>query len=253
LRWAFGEFTPSSALWFTKDKLYFEATEERRDNIRFSFEQVEVLVITLGLSEIWYDSLANEPLWRAIPARLYVPGRHKFRRATVAETVDALRELDRLVAKFLPNKQVIFTLSPIPLISTFRDQSPITANQASKSILRAALDEFFSDPDIQSRRRYHYFPSYELAFHLFDNPFLPDNRHIRPEVASAILNIFSGAYTDLPPSPEASLTREAPLRAAENRIRELESQLAQKENVIQELDRAARERLALIQELSKPQ
>lgn len=158
LRWAFGEFTPESALWFTKDKHYFEATEERRENIRSSFREVDALVITLGLSEVWFDRVANEPMWRPITARLYDPERHIFRTTTVAETLAALHEFDRLAERFLPGKHVIFTLSPIPLLATFRDQSAVTANQISKATLRAALNEFFSDETIGSRGRYHYFP-----------------------------------------------------------------------------------------------
>lgn len=250
LRWAFGEFTPETALWFTKDKAYFEATEERRDNIRRSFEHADVLIVTLGLSEIWYDKLANEPLWRAIPARLYDPHRHSFRCATVAETVQALHDLDRLVTAFIPEKRFIFTLSPIPLVATFRNQSAVTANQVSKSILRAGLDEFLSNEQIRACGRYHYFPSYELAFHLFDTPFLSDNRHIRPEVVATILDIFSGAFTDLPVVTGGQPAREMPLRALEQKVRELEAELVAKENVIRELDRAARERLAIIQQLS---
>ena len=247
LRWAFGEFTPQTALWFTKDKAYFEATEERRENIRRSFQQVDVLVVTLGLSEVWFDKIANEPLWRPIPARLYEPDRHTFRRATVAETVEAFHELDRLAGEFLPGKQIIFTLSPIPFIATFRDQSPITANQISKAILRAALDEFLSEESTRARNRYHYFPSYELAFHLFGNPFQSDNHHVRPEVAACILNVFSAAYTDLPVAAEDRPEPETATRVLERRVRELEQELLQKENVIRELDTAAKERLAIIQ------
>ena len=142
---------------------------------------------------------------------------------------------------------MIFTLSPIPLISTFRDQSPITANQISKAILRAALDEFLSEEFIRARNRYHYFPSYELAFNLFDNPFQSDNRHVRPEVAATILDAFSAAYTDLPVTAEDRPESGAVVRTLERRIRELEEELLQKENVIRELDAAAKERLAIIQ------
>lgn len=249
MRWAFGEFTPKSALWFTKDKHYFEATEERRENIRSSFREVDVLVITLGLSEVWFDNVANEPMWRAITARLYDPERHVFRSSTVAETLDALYELDRLAEAFLPGKKFVFTLSPIPLRATFRDQSAVTANQASKATLRAALNEFFSNETIRSRNRYHYFPAYELVFHLFGNPFLPDNRHVRPEVATTILNIFSNLYTDLPVAAEARPEVEDQVDLLELRVHGLEQELVKKEKVIRELDAAAQERLAIIQQL----
>ncbi len=252
LRWAFGEFTPESALWFTKDKVYFEATEERRKNIRLSFQQVDVLVVTLGLSEVWFDNVAREPMWRPITARLYDPERHAVRRATVAETVEALLEFDRLAERFLPGKRVVFTLSPVPLSATFRDQSAVTANQASKAVLRAALDEFFSKEEIASRDRYHYFPSYELALHLFDNPFEADNRHVRPDVAQCILNAFSAAYTDLPIAENSSEARQGRPDFLAQTVRRLEHELVEKESVIRELDAAAKERLAIIERLTQP-
>jgi 2-polyprenyl-3-methyl-5-hydroxy-6-metoxy-1,4-benzoquinol methylase len=250
VRWAFGEFTPAARLWYTKDKAYFEATEERRDKVRRSFEEGDVFVLTLGLSEVWFDRIEDEPMWRTIPSHLYEPDRHVCRPVTVAETLAALYELDRLAERFLAGKRFIFTLSPIPLIATFRDQSPITANQSSKAILRAALDEFLGDSKIAQKSRYHYFPSYELVFHMFERPFLPDNRHIRPEVAGAILDIFSDLYTDLPIEeprvPKANLH----VLLLERQVRELEAELEKKERVIRELDQAARERLELIHRLA---
>jgi len=252
LRWAFGEFTPASALWFTKDKVYFEATEERRRNIRLSFQQVDVVVVTLGLSEVWFDKVACEPMWRPITARLYDPERHAVRHATVAETVEALHEFDRLAERFLPGRQVVFTVSPIPLLATFRDQSAVTANQASKAVLRAGLDEFLSKEETRSRDRYHYFPSYELAFHLFDNPFEADNRHVRPEVAQCILNAFSAAYTDLPLAADAPAERQGRAAFLEQTVRRLQQELVEKEKVIRELDTAAKERLAIIEKLPSP-
>lgn len=249
IRWAFGEFTPAARLWYTRDKCYFEATEERRDKVRRSFEEGDVLVLTPGLSEVWFDRIEDEPMWGTIPSHLYEPDRHVCRTATVAETLGALYELDRLAERFLAGKRFIFTLSPIPLIATFRDQSPITANQSSKAILRAALDEFLSDRKIAQKSRYH-FPSYELVFHMFERPFLPDNRHICPEVAGAILDIFSNLYTDLPIEEPRVPKAHLHVLLLERQVRELEAELEKKERVIRELDQAARERLELINRLA---
>jgi hypothetical protein len=181
---------------------------------------------------------------------LYDPKRHVFRTTSVAETVAALHEFDRLVETFIPDKHFIFTLSPIPLLATFRDQSAITANQSSKATLRAALNEFLADASIRARGRYHYFPAYELAFHLFGNPFSPDNRHVRPEVATSILNTFSAIYTDLPngTTPVNDKFSEASLRRT---VEQLQASLVEKERVIRELDVAARERLAIIHEFQQ--
>jgi GSCFA family len=248
-RWAFNEFTPESKLWITKDKSFFEATEERREKIRHSFQQVEIFIITLGLSEVWFDTILNEPMWRTIPTRLYEPGRHVSRIASVEETVRAFYEFDRLMDAFLPDRPVIFTLSPIPFAATFRNQSPITANAVSKAVLRSAIDQFLSNDSICSKRRYHYFPSYELVLNLFERPFLPDHRHVRPDVAKTILDLFSALYTDLPASEQAPPDRN-PLELLEERVRELERQLIEKEQVIQELDQEASNRLEVINRLA---
>ena len=249
VRWAFGEFTPAAKLWFTKDKRHFEATEERRDKVRRSFEEGDVFVLTLGLSEVWFDCIEQEPMWRTIPAHLYEPDRHVCRPATVTETLAAFYDLDRLAERFLAGKRFIFTLSPIPLNATYRDQSPITANQASKAILRAALDEFLSDSKIAQKSRYHYFPSYELVFHLFEHPFVPDYRHLFPEVAAAVLDIFSDLYTDLPFEKPRFPEENSYVLLLEQKVREQEVELVRKERVIRELDQAARERLELINRL----
>jgi hypothetical protein len=197
-RWAFGEFTPSSFLWFTKDKQYFEATEERRANIRENFEQVDVVVITLGLSEIWFDRIENEPMWRSIPQHLYDKDRHVFKLATVDETIAVFLRLNQLIEKYLPQLKVVFTISPIPLLATFRDQSPVTANLVSKSILKVALDAFLTNPLVKITERYYYFPSYEIVLHWFEQPFEEDYRHIKGEVATQVMEVFGVVYTDLP-------------------------------------------------------
>jgi GSCFA family protein len=250
-RWAFNEFTPNAKLWFTKDKRLFEATEERRHKVRLSLRDADVFVITLGLSEVWFDQIAGEPMWRAIPSRLYEPDRHVCKSMTVADTLVAFQELDALADRYLDGKRFIFTLSPIPLTATFRNQSAITANQVSKAVLRAALDEFLSRPSIAQKSRYHYFPSYEIVFNLIDTPFLPDNLHIRPEAAETVIGVFRNLYTDLPPSEIRIAGEESHMRGLEEQVRTLHQEMEAKERVIRELDQAARERLELIQRLTQ--
>jgi GSCFA family len=247
-RWAFGEFTPKPGTWITKDKVCFEANEERRLKVRSTLSQADIVVITLGLSEVWFDQVENEPLWRPMPERLYEPKRHVFRLASVAETEQALLELDRLVQQHCRKLKIIFTVSPIPLLATFRNQSSITANQVSKSILRVGLDTFLAKASSITAGRYFYFPSYELVFSLFGNPFEADNRHVRTEVADTILNIFRTAYTDIPGDNSVSPVV-APEEALRTQIRGLKEEIQSKENVIQELRQAAEERLAMIRRL----
>lgn len=161
--------------------------------------------------------------------------RREFPAGPGGKLFEATKELGRF----------IFTLSPIPL-TAFRNQSPATANQASKATLKAALDDFLSDPAIARKSRYHYFPSYEIVFHLFDNPFLPDNTHVRPEVAKTVVNTFSKLYTDLLVEEVGVSDEDSHVRALQEQVRVLQASLEAKERVIRELDQAARERLEVI-------
>lgn len=254
-RWAFGQFDASRALWVDRDKTLVQATDENRRAVRESLEQADVLILTLGLSEIWYDSVTMEPLWRALPSQHFDEQRHAFRVLDVRETVAALDEVDALVRQFLPRLKVIFTVSPVRLRATFRPVSAVTANSASKAILRAAVDQFLRERPDRVNETYFYFPSYELVTEVFRDPFLEDNRHVYQSVVDRVLAVFARAYTSLPPDetiPEQYLVdRELQDKIAEleRRVTELQKICDERQAVIDELDRAARERLELIQRL----
>jgi hypothetical protein len=110
LRWAFGEFDSRNALWVDRSQELFEATEERRLLVRRILEQTDVLVLTLGLSEVWYDQETNEPLWRAIPERYYDSNRHKFKVNSLSDTLASLKKIDELCTSYLPELKIVFTL-----------------------------------------------------------------------------------------------------------------------------------------------
>ena len=147
-RWAFDELSGSDALWIGKDKEVFEATEERRRLVRSTLEQTDVLILTLGLSEVWYDKQTGEPLWRALTRRHYDPARHVFRVESMQDTKRHLEKIEEIRRRHLPNLRIIFTVSPVRLTATFRPVSAISANSVSKAILRAALDEFLREREI---------------------------------------------------------------------------------------------------------
>lgn len=241
-QWAVGEFTPHSRLWYTTERSLFDPTHARRETICSSLKEAEVCLITLHTSELWVDRVTNQPAWRAVSEEQQEQDRFVFRRATVAETLSALYELDQLIDRHRLVNQFILALSPTTLETTVRDESPVTATQASKSILKAAIDQFISDPSIAQKGRYHYFPSYEIAWYLFDHPFLPESTDLRPEVNVATLNAFREMYTDLPLSGALKMKADS-FQTLQSNARNMEKQLVAKEAVIHDLDLAARERL----------
>jgi GSCFA family protein len=261
-RWAFGEFDGGHALWFDGEKHRVEASEKQRKEVRAVLEDADVLILTFGLSEVWYDTITGEPLWRAVPARYFDERRHDFRVLTVTETVAALEEIHRLRQRFLPRLKIIFTVSPVRMRATFRGISAVTANSASKAILRAAVDEFLRAHPADLGQTYFYFPSYELVTDVAREPFRRDNRHVYESVVDRTLALFTRFYTSLPDSPARSGagTREERDQYAQELLEvvgqleagnaELQATCDERQRVIEELDAAARERLALIERLS---
>lgn len=193
--WAWLGKTPEVSLWHGYSAEAFGYDEEIRKETKDLFDRVDVFVITLGLSEVWYDEPSGEVFWRAIPLNLYDPTRHKFRVSTVAENLENLRVIYRLIREYRPDAAIVFTISPIPLQATFRDVSCLAANAVSKSVLRVAVDELYrelspSDPKL------FYFPSYEIVMYLFNNVWQVDRRHVQAPVLQFNMQIFERYFCE---------------------------------------------------------
>lgn len=277
-RWAFDEVDASTLLWIDKNRHLIEATEEGKRQVRSTLENADVLILTLGLSEVWYDISSGEPLWRALTDKTFDQNRHVFRVETVAQTLEWLQCIERLRIKHLPQLKVLYTISPIPLKTTFRPISAVTANAVSKSVLRAGLDEFLRSHKDLVNKDLFYFPSYEMVMSYFLDPFIADNRHLATTVTNSVISYFASHFcaATLQHHQSGSLTalhrggaKDAGLspavvgeQGAANR--ELQARLIQLEDentrlqevcderflVIEELDKAAKERLELINTLS---
>jgi GSCFA family len=191
-QWAYGEKEFDESLWFDEvgDEAFYDKAV--RDRTRAIFDKTDVFVITLGLSEVWYNKQTNDVFWRAIPRSRFDPSRHEFKVTTVAENLDNLNTIHRIIRQRRPDAAIVFTLSPIPLLATFRPISCVTANSVSKAILRVAVDEFFRAHT--DDRRMFYFPSFEIVKDYFDDPFRGDNRHVRAKVLNTIMDNFAKFY-----------------------------------------------------------
>lgn len=161
-------------------------------------------MLTFGLSEVWYDEVTGNVFWRTIPIEDYDPERHKFRVSTVPENIDNLRAIYQLIRKHRPDAKVIFTLSPIPLIATFRDNSCLTSNSVSKSVLRVAIDEVVRE--YRDQGALYYWPSYELITDVFRLPYKPDRRHPNKEALDFIMVLFEEIWCVPSEQPRHNLT-----------------------------------------------
>jgi hypothetical protein len=210
--WAFYGVTPKTESWHGWEGQSLAFDEQTRLETRALIDATEVFILTLGLSEIWYDEESGDVFWRAVPAKLFDPARHKFRITSVSENVENILSIYESIWKFRPEAKIIVTLSPIPLVATFRPVSCITANSVSKAILRAAIDE--AHRAVAGNGRLFYWPSYEIAMEGFGaGRWLPDRRHVRPEILRYIMQLFETHYC-IGSRPEMPLT-EARLVAIE--------------------------------------
>jgi len=188
--WALEGKAPPADLWHGFDAEVYGISERIRDRTRAVFLDTDFFIITLGLSEVWFDEATGGVLWRGVPWKSYDAARHRFRLCSVEETKQAVSRIYELIRRHVPNAKTLFTLSPIPLLATFRPVSCLTANSVSKAILRSALDEFYREHEEDLNSRLFYFPSYEIANELFPIRFLPDCRHPAYAIVDFIMQTF---------------------------------------------------------------
>lgn len=127
--------------------------------VRRMFEELDVFVFTLGLTESWCsrEDGAVFPLAPGVAGGRYDPVRHAFVNVGVDEVVADLRAFLRGLRHINPRARVVLTVSPVPLAATWGGDHVLSATTLSKSVLRVAADAISrSEPEVM------YFPSYEL-------------------------------------------------------------------------------------------
>lgn len=167
----------------------------------------DVVIVTLGYVETWYDTKLGIYLNTSPPQPLIKaqPDRFQFRVLSYTDVLNALRDLHGLLRKHRTKPlKMLLTVSPVPLLSTFRDMDVLVANTYSKSVQRAAIDEFIADAE-----GVDYFPSYEFV--MLSNPTIAwsrgDYRHVSPDLVARIMSNVITQYVD---TDKAALTGDGP-------------------------------------------
>lgn len=178
----------------------FIGTAEEKAKTYHCMEQCKAMIrntdffiITLGLTEAWYDKLNQQYLWKFVPNKKLDPDRFENRFVSFAENMANLQKIYQLIRQHTPNATIVMTLSPIPLLGTYHGKSVIAANTASKATLRAVLHEFLTT---QNDDNLFYFPSYEIVNFFLQNQWKIDFRHITPEAVEQVMQIFDKYYLE---------------------------------------------------------
>ncbi len=136
--------------------------EKHRLVSRKALENAEVLILTLGLTEIWEDRTDSSVI--CLPSGPYVNeggdmDRYRFRISRYQENLANLERIYHIMKTHNPGCKLIATVSPVHLWATFRkDLDVISASWNSKATLRAAVDEF-----VAGHENVWYFPAFEMA------------------------------------------------------------------------------------------
>jgi hypothetical protein len=186
--------------------------------VRQLFEQTDVFVFTLGLTEAWRrsDDGAVFPLAPGVVAGRFDPASYSFVNFSVAEVVQDIRDAVRRLRAVNPSLRFIFTVSPVPLIATYEDRHVLVSTVESKAVLRAAIAEAAaSDGGIV------YFPSYEVVTgpHARGKYFDADLRSVTDRGVQHVMRLFLRHFAEAPGT--AARAPRAPVRTASHVAPEL--------------------------------
>ncbi|PZW45634.1 GSCFA family protein [Humitalea rosea] len=221
-RRAYGLFEPTEEAWTRPDGRLvdpfrpqvepqgfatIEALRADRDQhlaaVRRMFEDCDVFIFTLGLTEAW-RSTKDGAVFPLAPGVAAAPdhGDIAFHNFTIAEISADLTAFMAAFRAVNPRVRVIFTVSPVPLVATYEDRHVLVSTIYSKSVLRVAAEDVSrNEPSVA------YFPSYEIVtghhtgYRYFDETL----RNVTPQGVEAVMGLFSRHYlaasTEAPATP----------------------------------------------------
>ena len=188
-----------------------EAAKEFREAFNQAFsviKEANIVIITLGLSEVWFDKHTGLYLNRQASKDIiqHYPDRFELHVFDYRQTSDFLEAIYALLQTHLSTGfRLLITVSPVPLWATFRNQDILLANTYSKAVLRTAVEEF-----LVGKSNVNYFPSYESV--MLSNPTIvwqkKDFRHVNKPFVEYMMASVMEEFVE----PTAA-TREAKLMA----------------------------------------
>jgi GSCFA family len=208
-------FRPGLAYPAVSDVEFDTITQSHLAATRTAFQQADVVVLTLGLTEAWEsgEDGAVFPTCPGTVAGTFDPGRHRFHNFTVAEIVADLHQVLALVRTLRPGVRFILTVSPVPLVATASSRHVLEATVYSKSVLRVAAGEVE-----RAESDATYFPAYEIVTgpQAPENFFEADRRSVSAEAIQTVMGALLSAC-EIAPAGDPTPATETP-RAADRLV-----------------------------------
>ncbi|MBY0239730.1 MAG: GSCFA domain-containing protein [Burkholderiaceae bacterium] len=178
--------------------------------IRHAFENLDVFVFTLGLTEGWESTKdgAVFPLCPGVAGGVFDQDRHVLHNFSVSEIVADMLVFIDLLKMVNASARVILTVSPVSLAATaVPTEHILSANTYSKSVLRVACQEI-----VAQRTCAAYMPSYEIITgpHARGRYFTEDCRTVNEAGVAHVMRVFLKHFTEPSPLADAPQTHPAP-------------------------------------------
>ena len=153
------------------------------------FKDSDLLIITLGQNEFWFDSNNNIAWGRTPPLdfrndqKTFAPQEYTFK-----QNFDDLNYIIEVLQSNNSKLKIIFTVSPVLQYATFLGEDIITRSFKGKSILRSVISEI-----VEINKNCFYFPSYEMVMAENTSSFNADNRHVKRGKVNQIMSSIERA------------------------------------------------------------
>ncbi len=212
-RRAFGDFDPVEKPWDrggvfvdpfrpqVEPDGYLDEESLRDDQARHLlatrtvFEQSDVLVFTLGLTEAWRSRVdgAIFPTAPGVAGGYYDPSAYEFVNFGIDDVRRDLIEFCTLARSVNPRLRVLLTVSPVPLVATYEPRHVLVSTTCSKAVLRVAVDEITAQLDYVD-----YFPSYEIVSTASSprNYYADDLREVDESGVAHVMRCFTRHYVE---------------------------------------------------------
>jgi len=223
---AYGRFDPEEAPWIDADGTvrdpfrptiqpgnFASVAEMLADRaqhlarVREMFENLDVFVFTLGLTECWESQAdgAAFPLCPGVEGGEFDPDKYAFRNQDVSDVLGDMNAFFARLKEINPKAQAILTVSPVPLMATAEPGAEVlSATTYSKSVLRVAAETLRKEHDY-----IHYFPSFEVITGAYNKGsyYADDLRNVTDEGVGHAMKLvlkyaIQGAADDLASAPK---------------------------------------------------
>lgn len=177
--------------------LLVESRLEHLGFVREMFQNMDIFVFTLGLTETWRELSSGEvyPIAPGVVAGNYLDSIYGFYNFNVSEVIEDLNIFLMKLRDVNPKVKVLLTVSPVPLIATYENRHVLVSTTYSKSVLRVAAENVMQHHDWID-----YFPSYEIISGNFSRGryYESDLREVNSAGVSHVMRCFLKHYTDSP-------------------------------------------------------